>query len=256
MEDNCDGWVCFHRKTVFSMVFKNEGVFKIWMWCLAKANHKKSWVKVTTGRGSSSLEILPGQFIFGRKSAAKELDMDENTIYKRMKKLEKAQNLTIESNNKYSIVSIVNWDIYQKPKEKSNTDVTKQVTSKYQPSNTDNNDNNENKEGLLSSEIPDDDLESKQNEKVPYKEIINLFHEILPEFPPIIKLNDTRRTALRGRWNTEAKTKSLDWWKEYFEWIRDSDFLMGRTKKPFACGFDWIIKSSNFIKIREGTYHR
>ena len=35
----------------------------------------------------------------------------------------------------------MNWDTYQTPKNKSNN----QVTTKYQPSNTNNNDNNDNK---------------------------------------------------------------------------------------------------------------
>jgi len=120
--DYSEGWVCLHRKTIFSMVFKNEGLFKIWMWCLMKASHKASWVSIKVGRGISSIEVLPGQFVFGRKAAAKELNMDESTIYKRIKTLKKHKNITIESNNKYSIISIVNWHSYQEEKTKSNTE--------------------------------------------------------------------------------------------------------------------------------------
>jgi len=126
------------------MVFQNEGLLKVWIWCLAKANHETVFVPITTGRGSTVVEVGPGQFIFGRKTAAQELSMNESTLYKRMQILKKHKNVTMQSNTHYSIVSIINWQPYQERKEKSNRQGIDQVTTKEQPSNTNNNDNNEN----------------------------------------------------------------------------------------------------------------
>ncbi|MNP53901.1 hypothetical protein D3C76_1484160 [compost metagenome] len=36
--------------------------------------------------------------------------------------------------------------------------------------------------------------------------------------------------------------------------VEASDFLTGRDGKWGNCGFDWIIKESNYIKILEGNY--
>lgn len=36
--------------------------------------------------------------------------------------------------------------------------------------------------------------------------------------------------------------------------IRDSDFLMGRTNKPFKITFDWFIRPNNFPKVLGGNY--
>jgi len=104
-----------------------------------KASHKKRWVSVKVGRAETEVEILPGQFIFGRASASKKLNMNQNTIWKRMQKLKNMRNLTIESNSKYSVISIVNWDTYQGSEKESNSKSNSQVTARQQPGNTNKN---------------------------------------------------------------------------------------------------------------------
>jgi hypothetical protein len=91
----------------------NEGLWYVWCWCLMKSSYKERWKTITTGKGKTEVKILPGQFIFGRKTAAKELKMKESTVYDRMKKLEKCQNINIKTDTHYSIVTICNWNKYQ-----------------------------------------------------------------------------------------------------------------------------------------------
>ena len=71
-------------------------------------------------------------------------------------------------------------------------------------------------------------------------------------------MTDTRKANLKARWNTSEKTRSIEWWENFFEYINESDFLMGRTgqknKRPFKASFDWIINKTNFVKIIEGNY--
>jgi hypothetical protein len=40
-----------------------------------------------------------------------------------------------------------------------------------------------------------------------------------------------------------------------FEYIKESDFLMGKSSN-WSCDLGWIVKSSNFAKIIEGCYHK
>lgn len=61
-----------------------------------------------------------GQFIFGRYKAAEELKMSPSTVYRYMKLLEENNNISIKVNNKFSLVSIVNWELYQTDTEKVN----------------------------------------------------------------------------------------------------------------------------------------
>jgi len=107
------GWVAIWRKSMDASVFQNEGLWKVWTWCLMKATHKRQWVSMKTGRGTKEVELQPGQFIFGRHVAAKELNMPPSTVRNRMAKLKKLGNLDIQQDTHFSIVSIVNWDSYQ-----------------------------------------------------------------------------------------------------------------------------------------------
>jgi len=99
-----------------------------------------------TGRGEITIEIHPGQFVFGRHTASKELGMVESTVWKRMNKLKNTQNLNIESNSQYSIISIINWGIYQQDNNNSDSKSNRQVTGKEQASNTNKNDKNDKNE--------------------------------------------------------------------------------------------------------------
>lgn len=135
-----EGWIKLYRKSIRSQVFQNEGLWKSWCWSLLRANHDDTYVTVKTGKGTTEILVKRGQFVFGRKSAAKALRMDESTVYKRIKKLEKMGNLNIQSNTHCSLVTILNYDLYQGP---GSGGVTGEVTPKEHPSNTNNNDKNE-----------------------------------------------------------------------------------------------------------------
>ena len=89
------GYFCIWRKIEDSVVFQNEGLLKVFLWCLIRANHKESFVQVKTGRGSTEVKLLPGSFLFGRESAAKRLSMSPSTVWKRILKLKKLEILNI-----------------------------------------------------------------------------------------------------------------------------------------------------------------
>lgn len=63
--------------------------------------------------GRQFVSLQPGQFVFGRRKAAIELDMPESSVRDYMKLLESMGNITIRSTNKYSVVTVCQWDIYQ-----------------------------------------------------------------------------------------------------------------------------------------------
>jgi biotin operon repressor len=82
-----------------------------------RTTYKTRHVSLKTGKGSVIVTIEPGQFIFGRYSVSKDLGESPSTVWDRMKKLAKIGNITIESNDQYSIVSICNWESYQSDDE-------------------------------------------------------------------------------------------------------------------------------------------
>lgn len=88
----------------------------------------------------------------------------------------------------------------------------------------------------------------------PHQEIIALYHECLPQCPQVRDWTPARATQLRARWNEGAERQSLDYWRGFFLYIGECDFLVGRSTKPFFADLEWITKSQNFTKIREGKY--
>jgi hypothetical protein len=77
---------------------------------------------------------MSGQFVFGRKKAAKELRLSEQEIRTLIVFLLNSGNLTIKSTNKFSIITIVNWHIYQvsiEDDQPSNQPTTNQQLTTY-----------------------------------------------------------------------------------------------------------------------------
>jgi len=137
------GYVKLWRKSIKSRTFQNADLWKVWSWCLMKANYEEAWVPVSTGRGETEVHLLPGQFIFGRKTAAKELKMNESSTRNRMEKLRDIENLTLKTDTHYSIITIINWPIYQNKEIKEDRQEDNQRTTKGQPKDTNKNDKNE-----------------------------------------------------------------------------------------------------------------
>lgn len=81
-------WIKLYRKIMKSPIWENEKALKIWIWCLLKATYEEREQLV----GQQIVELKKGQFVFGRKKASDELQMNENTIYRYIKLLEKIRN--------------------------------------------------------------------------------------------------------------------------------------------------------------------
>jgi hypothetical protein len=139
-----DGSIKLHRCLLDSQVFAHQVALKIWIWCLCKASYKERFLPFKTNRGEKIIKLLPGQFIFGRFKAEEETGIDGSTIYKWIQKFASSDfdMIKVESNNKYSIITICNWDEYQiqekrkvtaKEQHSNNT-----VTTEEQHSNTNN----------------------------------------------------------------------------------------------------------------------
>jgi predicted transcriptional regulator len=125
------GYVKLWRKSLDSSIFTNPKIWFFWTYCLMKATHKK--YKPT--EGFQQIELEPGQFIFGRKKASEETGLSEQNIRTCLKFLEKSKNLTIKPTNKFSIISITNWDTYQPKENESNQQSNQQVTNNQPTSN-------------------------------------------------------------------------------------------------------------------------
>jgi hypothetical protein len=191
-----EGCILISRSLLDSETFTNEKMLKIWIWLIAKANWKDKFASVRVGRGQMSVMVKRGQLIFGRFVAEEKLNIDGSTIYKILKKFEAKEDIVIESNSHYSLITICNYDYWQTfnnyksgevtaEEQPSNSQVTaeeqpsnSQVTAEEQPSNTPKQDNTLDTLNSLNKDLGNADL--KNESAVP---IIEEKRETLKDVP-------------------------------------------------------------------------
>lgn len=117
---------------------------------------------------------------------------------------------------------------------------------------------NENLSDESAGQIEKIEIQNEKRPQCPHKEIIALYHKSLPELPELKVWNNNREALLRQRWNEAKERQTIDWWKEYFHTVKESDFLCGKIAnkdgRPFLADFEWLIKPSNMPKVLEGRY--
>ncbi len=95
--------------------------------------------------------------------------------------------------------------------------------------------------------------------RIPYQQIVDLYHQFLPASQRVKELTEARRKHIKARW-TSGELPDLETWREYFQHIAQSKFLTGREhdpdRAPYFAPFDWIITQRAYVNILEGKYHR
>ena len=132
-----NGYIQLHRKLLDSAVFQNEKLLKLFIHCLLKASYKEREALI----GDSIVQLEQGQFVTGRKALARDLNLSEQQVRTLISKLEKLKILHTKSTNKYSVVTVMNWEVYQNPTNSS----TNNQPATNQQSTTNNKVNKDNK---------------------------------------------------------------------------------------------------------------
>ena len=130
-----DGWLKLYRSILDSAVFQDAEILKVWIWLLCNVAFEQHdticYGKVIT--------LKPGQIATGRKKIAQCTDLNENKVYRALTALKSLGNIEIKATNKYSIITVVNWDKYQEEngKRTSSEQQTnrKTTTEEQQPNN-------------------------------------------------------------------------------------------------------------------------
>lgn len=160
------GHVKLWRKSIDSGLIQSPNLWAFWSWCLLKA----TWKNRSVVMNMQTINLLPGQLVFGRKAASKELNMSEQTIRTCLEKLKKLKNITIQSTSHYSIISVVNWDNYQGCQPTDNHLINQPPTSR-QPAANHKQEVKEIKEGKekdLLSDSPESDQKEKIDDEIVY----------------------------------------------------------------------------------------
>ena len=143
-----DGWIKLHRKLLDNPIFDKPELLQLFIYCLLKANHEPQKI-IFNGQET---EVSTGQFITGRTVIARDLGQKPITTYKRLKILKNIEILNIESNNRFSLVTVVNYGMYQSEEIKRNSKSNNKGTTREQLGNTNKNvKNDKNDKNIYSS---------------------------------------------------------------------------------------------------------
>jgi len=242
--DKSQGYVKIFRRVMDSRVWSNEKTFKIFIWCILRANFKDNFVSIKTGRGSTEVEVKRGQFIYGRFSAEEETGINGRTVDRHLEKLEKWDKVSKQSKSHYSIITVVDYDSYQAPEDDRPTNVqpmSKQRPTNVQPLSTNKNVNNvkndKNKYTITSDENWNGD------QPVDYAGFVEAFNKVYNlTGRNKLRITDKKRKQIRGRLRTWTGAEILRAWNNRL----DDDWLNGEGSEYLT---NWESAMRNDDKI-------
>ncbi|HEY5588562.1 MAG TPA: hypothetical protein VIK86_06370 [Candidatus Paceibacterota bacterium] len=136
-----EGWIKVYRKLLDWQWINKPEMVSIFLYCLLKANHKGNYFE--------NIEVCRGQFITSPEKISIKLGISYQTVRTCLNKLEKSKEINKQTTNKFTIITICNYESYQSNEQTNNNETNKQLTNNQQSTNkqltTNNNDNNINK---------------------------------------------------------------------------------------------------------------
>lgn len=98
-------------------------------------------------------------------------------------------------------------------------------------------------------------------ERIPYDSVFETYETVLCVYPynrPRVKVrDDKRKSAIKKIWAKSDKTKTIDWWREYFQAATVNDHWMKGDKHKGGswdgANFDFLLRDDVFKRIVEGA---
>ena len=81
----------------------------LFIWCIMRANHKPTKI-IWNGE---EMVLEKGQFITGRIAASKETGIPKGTIYDNLRLLSHLMLISLNPNNRFTLISVLNYSKYQ-----------------------------------------------------------------------------------------------------------------------------------------------
>lgn len=156
------GWFSIQRSLLSSPLWLTERFTRAQAWIdlIGLANHTEGFIRVRDSR----IPILRGQLGWSQLKLAQRWDWSRNKVRSFLNELEKDGKIEQQKNSLTTIISIINYDHYQKTEQQENIE----TTTERQLQDTNNNKNKEN------------NLKNEKERFVPPipNDVINFFFEL------------------------------------------------------------------------------
>ncbi|HBV0042670.1 TPA: DNA replication protein [Escherichia coli] len=271
------GYALLHRKIMDVPFYKDAEAAHLWVHLILKAKHTPEYVMTDAG------EILVGRgkLLGGRNSLAFETGLKPDRVQYLLRKFKKLGMIDWVSHGKFSVFSVEKYDDYQSnfvpadyqqittSKPAIPMPVSNNVPADYQQITTDKEYNNiiSNTDVLESATA--DKKSDKKKPSVSCQDVVDAYHEILPEAPRIRALNDKRKNQIRTFWRKAGViTRQLDGhgftmqdWRNYLSYVGENCRWMFEERPNHQRGtvwhkkgFDFLLNDNTYLKVREGEH--
>ena len=91
--------------------------------------------------------------------------------------------------------------------------------------------------------------------QIPYQQIVDAYHEALPELPRAVLMSESRKRLIKSRWLEMLKSKrpdgtrrytdvesGIEWWSLFFKTAGTNRFWMGENNRGWTANLDWLLK--------------
>lgn len=244
------GYIKLYRKVTSSFVWTNSDMFKLWILCLMKASHEDRKFLFN----GQEVRLTSGQFVTGAHAIAKEYNegvpsdkaIAWRTLWRWLKKFENEELLTIQSNARYSVITIKNWSDYQS----SDKPLTSDGQSGDKPLTTYKNDKNDKNE-------KNNNITSKKSKKRiysdddPNKKLAVLLFKLIQKNQNI-KEPDLDKWANTIRLTIESDKRTGKEVQDMIVWATSNDFWSGviLSATSLRKHFDKMLAQKNKKKQR------
>lgn len=197
-----DGWLKLYRSILDSAVFQDAEILKVWIWLLCNVAFEQH----DTICYGKVINLKPGQIATGRKKIAQCTDLNENKVYRALTALKSLGNIEIKATNKYSIITVVNWDKYQEENGKRTSgeqQTNSKTTTEEQQSNSKTTQHKNGK--------------NVKKEKNIY--ICSFFQSVWDEYPKKLGKNKVTKAAME-QLEEAGETAVMDAVRRYVEKIK------------------------------------
>lgn len=227
------GWISIHRSLEEHWLWEDKPFSKAHAWIdlLMMMNHEDRKVPL----GNELIEVKRGSRITSIRQLCDRWGWSNTKVKKFLEMLEQDEMLHVKSDTKKTILTVVNYNVYQPSKDSENDEKATEKrhesdteTTQKHTNNNDNNDNNDNKIYILSSdeEAFISVLKSVQNYPIDLEKDLDMLKRLKERYPTLDLLASIKDWAnykldqpLKPKSNPRSQINTA--FGKYVEWGRN-----------------------------------
>lgn len=249
------GWICVHRKLLEWEWFDDHNTFRLFMYFMLKANHQdKNWKGILIKRGQhlTSLDkIVAGS------------GLSKSQIRTAINKLKSTREIAHDSNAQHTVITIINYDLYQASDTQNSTPVAHESHTNdtpMTPNNNDNNGNNENKKDTRGAEAPKQEPLFSTKSDIKPSLVKELYNDMFSELASWKAKNASRETRLRNfikSRQADVGEFNMAELETYFICIKtECQWMLEKQNGYKAKNIDFFLSEKCWAGVFEGSYRR